>query len=83
MGPGTYNPHESFLVLKQRPCPTVIKKSSAFLKEECYEVVNNVKVFQPKYIRDEGDRRELMKRIGEYKQMKMKVDAGAIYQKIV
>jgi hypothetical protein len=43
VGPGTYNSQLSFEKLKQRPCMTKIFPSN-FLKEDCYEVVNNMKV---------------------------------------
>jgi hypothetical protein len=35
--------------------------------EECYEVVNNIKVLQPKYIRDPAQRQLLQERIKAFK----------------
>ncbi len=43
VGPGTYKPEISLDKLKAKPCMAKIRPS-LILKEECYEVVNNIKV---------------------------------------
>jgi hypothetical protein len=43
VGPGTYKPEISLDRLKAKPCMAKIRPS-LILKEECYEVVNNIKV---------------------------------------
>ena len=43
VGPGTYKPEASLDRLKAKPCMAKIAKAQ-IVKEECYEVVNNIKV---------------------------------------
>ena len=52
VGPGTYKPEISLDRLKQKPCMTKIQPS-IILKEGCYELVNNIKVLQPNYLKEE------------------------------
>lgn len=59
VGPGTYKSEISLDRLKAKPCMTKIKPSY-ILKDECYEFVNNIKVLQPRYLK-ESDRKMLEK----------------------
>ena len=65
VGPGTYKPETSLDRLKAKPCMAKIKPS-VILREDCYEVVNNIKVLQPKYLK-ESERRMLIKQIKNFR----------------
>ena len=53
LGPGVYRDSENFKFLRQKPCPTVIKK--AVLAEDstdpCYMYIGNHLVFEPEFTR--------------------------------
>ena len=50
VGPGSYAIAKVIDILKKKPC--MAKLSQTFLKnEDRYEVVNNIRVLQPKYLR--------------------------------
>ncbi len=59
VGPGTYKPETSLDRLKAKPCMAKMQPS-VILREDCYEVVNNIKVLQPKYLK-ESERKMLNK----------------------
>ena len=75
VGPGSYKIAEVIDMLKKKPC--MAKLSKTFLKnEDRYEIVNNIRVLQPKYLRgpekimferniEKMHRNKLLKRINE------------------
>lgn len=44
----------------------VVIKPSVFQGEESYQVINNIKVLQPRYIKDPRDRKILEMKVKEY-----------------
>ena len=65
VGPGTYKPEVSLDRLKAKPCMTKIAPS-VIMDEGCYEMVNNIKVLQPRYMKT-PERKQLLKRIKEFR----------------
>ncbi|CDW85299.1 UNKNOWN [Stylonychia lemnae] len=50
VGPGSYGVGKAIQKLKQKPC--MAKFSQTFIQDEdCYEIVNNIRVLQPKYLK--------------------------------
>jgi len=69
VGPGAYQVREATAKLKQKPC--MVKLSHPVLHDEqCYELVNNLRVFQPKYLKPR-ERKEFQVRMDGLRQNKL------------
>eukprot|EP00347_Sterkiella_histriomuscorum_P000517 403375544 len=64
VGPGSYAIQESLKKLKQKPCMALFTQTQ-IVDEQYYELVNNIRVLQPKYLKSK-ERKVFEKSIHEY-----------------